>query len=137
MRHGSCELPGTLNHKHSPPVAVTCVRAEPGVLAMAEVVGGLPDSAEYLAIEHKRRPAHAGGQGALAGLTRTVREAREGSRNQALYWAGCRASEHINAGELDEHTSRAELHDAALAAGLDEGEIEATPQSALARTETA
>jgi hypothetical protein len=73
----------------------------------------------------------------LEGLARTVAEAREGGRNAALYWAACRAFEHVAAGELDERHALDELSMAALATGLGGGEIRATIGSAERTTREA
>ncbi len=67
----------------------------------------------------------------LAGLARVVQEAQQGQRNHCLFWAACRLRERIDAGELDYAAGRSALHDAALAAGLDDHEIVATLRSAL------
>ena len=64
----------------------------------------------------------------LEGLVRTVETAQPGGRNDALYWASCRAA------ELDatEHgAAAAALLDAALTAGLTESEVRRTIASAL------
>jgi hypothetical protein len=128
---------GTLNHKHSPPTAVVCVGLKPDTFTLPEVVRGLQDTTEYLPNEQKSAPGGGAGSGTLTGLARTVREAREGNRNAALYWSARRAREQIEAGELDEHGARTELHEAALVAGLDEREIEATLRSAFDGREAA
>lgn len=122
---------GSFNHKRSPPVPVVCVRLETDVFTITEVVGGGPDSREYVAAEPPTRSLCRVGPGTLEGLARTVREARPGSRNNILYWAGRRAREHIDSAQLDEHAVRDVLRDSALVAGLGEDGIAATLRSAL------
>jgi hypothetical protein len=108
------------------------VRLELETFALAEVVGGLHDAPEYLQpLARERRRVVADLRVALDGLARTVAAARPGNRNNALYWATCRAQERLDAGEGDPATIRATLRDAALAAGLTEHEAEATLRSAL------
>lgn len=123
---------GSLNHKHRPPARVECSRLELETFALAEVVGGLRDAAEYLQPQpRERRRIVADLPVALDGLARTVAAARPGNRNNALHWAACRARERLDVGEGDPATIRATLRDAALAAGLTEHEVEATLRSAL------
>jgi hypothetical protein len=123
---------GSLNHKHQPPAPVECVRLELETFALAKVVGGLHDAPGYLQpIARERRLVVADLPVALDGLVRTIAAARPGNRNNALYWATCRARERLDAGEGDPATIRAALRNAALAAGLTEHEVEATLRSAL------
>lgn len=64
--------------------------------------------------------------GGAAGLVRTVADAGEGNRNQALFWAACRVfTEHCG-----DPTVLAELTAAAAAAGLSAAETEQTIRSA-------
>lgn len=65
--------------------------------------------------------------GRLDGLVRTVRDAREGTRNKALFWAACRMQEHELAGTAPHWRA---LEEAALDAGLPAAEIWATIRSA-------
>jgi Bifunctional DNA primase/polymerase, N-terminal len=67
----------------------------------------------------------------LAGLVHTVETAPQGQRNDALFWAACRAAEIDGAGR-DE--SCAALLDAALTAGLPEREARKTIASAMGGT---
>ncbi len=125
---------GTLNHKHDPARAVACTRLELQTFDALEVVGKLPDSSHYA----RRRPQVAPGQTAppervLDGLARTVREAQEGNRNAALFWATCRCAERVDAGELEEATALPVIHQAALDAGLPDAEIRATIRSGLSQ----
>ena len=64
-----------------------------------------------------------------------VRTAPEGERNVTLNTAAFKLAQLVAGGDLDEHTTRDMLRDAALAAGLDDGsepdEIEATLASAF------
>lgn len=72
-----------------------------------------------------RSPSTGGGD-RDAGLIRTVADAREGSRNQFLYWAACRAHERGSPPAL-----LAELLAAAMNTGLSESEARQTIQSAV------
>ena len=126
---------GTVNRKHSPPRPVVCTRLELDVFRFERVVGGLPDDRGYT--PPARPPANtprpfARGNASrlLDGLARTVRDARPGNRNHALYWAACRVAEH----DLDRDQARDALRDAAVDAGLGEPEIVATLRSALDST---
>ena len=74
-------------------------------------------------------PRRGGGLPArLAGLVRTVETALPGGRNDALYWAACRAAELEDAGP---EPVTAELLAAALTAGLTEREARRTIASAM------
>jgi hypothetical protein len=66
--------------------------------------------------------------GRLAGLVRTVEAAQPGQRNDALYWAACRAAE-LNGADHGAVTKA--LVAAALTAGLPEREARRTIASAL------
>lgn len=68
---------------------------------------------------------------ALRGLVRTVSTAQTGNRNHALYYAGCRAAEHVNAGRLDYGHAWRQLVDAALSTGLKPQEVAKTLKSAM------
>jgi Bifunctional DNA primase/polymerase, N-terminal len=70
-------------------------------------------------------------QASLAGILRHLRSAREGNRNSALHWAGCRFAEAIQKKLLFEEDARALLLEAALDAGLPEREAAATISSAF------
>jgi hypothetical protein len=78
------------------------------------------------------RPARAqvapGSPGRLGGLVRIVETAKPGGRNDALYWASCRAAE-LDGAELG--AAAAALLDAALTAGLTESEARRTIASAM------
>ena len=69
--------------------------------------------------------------GRLSGLLRTVEGAPQGQRNDALYWAACRASEMVAAGEAGADGVTAFLVSAAAAAGLSESEARKTVASGL------
>jgi hypothetical protein len=56
-----------------------------------------------------------------------------GERNNALYWASCRAAEMVAAGELDQATAIRVLTEAGEATGLGPGAVAATIDSALRR----
>jgi RepB DNA-primase from phage plasmid len=120
---------GTLNHKHKPPAPVTCTRLELDVFTVDQVVGELPDTSHYTRRPTVERPAASDPSRLLAGVARTVAEAHEGNRNAALFWAACRAAEHV--GELDVEEALSELRAAAAHAGLGEVEIERTLRSGL------
>jgi Bifunctional DNA primase/polymerase, N-terminal len=75
-----------------------------------------------------RAPAPPGSPGRLAGLVRTVETAQLGGRNDALYWAACRAAEL----DGDDHAAAGSaLLEAALTAGLTEPEARRTIASAM------
>ncbi len=69
----------------------------------------------------------------LAGLVRTVLDAPEGSRNDKLFWAGCRLAEHVAAGRLHLDVGAAALIDAAWQIGLSDTEANRTLDSAIRR----
>jgi hypothetical protein len=69
--------------------------------------------------------------GRLSGLLRTVESAPVGRRNDALFWASCRAAEMIAEGRLAPDSAAGQLADAAAAAGLPEPEARRTITSAL------
>jgi hypothetical protein len=125
---------GSLNHKHTPPREVVCTRLERETFEVREVVGSLPDDPRYLrrAAPPRRRTAdHAPSPARLLdGLAGVVRATAEGGRNHALFWAACRATEHVDAGTLDEAQAFGELHQAGLDVGLPEHEVESTLRSA-------
>lgn len=123
---------GSFNHKHDPPRPVVCVRLELQVYTLAQVVRGLPDDRAYVSPARPRPAARGERGGLLDGLLRTVEQAQVGERNASLFWAACRAAEHVAAGELDAGEAYAWLRDVALAAGLVEREIEGTLRSASA-----
>lgn len=129
---------GTLNWKHSPPRPVVCTRLEAHVFTFDQVVGGLPDPAS--ASRPPRRPpppSTTDPHARLAPLVRTVRDAPEGTRNARLFWAACRAFEHVDTGDLDAGDVDEELRDAALLTGLPAPEIDRTLQSARAASRSA
>ncbi len=69
----------------------------------------------------------------LAGLVRTVAEAPKGTRNERLFWAAAKLSEHVVTGRLSLDDRAAALLDAAHTAGLSETEADRTIRSALRR----
>jgi hypothetical protein len=124
---------GSLNHKWAPPREVVCTRLERETFEVREVVGSLPDDPRYLrrAVPARRRTAnHASNSRVLDGLAGVVRSTPEGGRNHALFWAACRAAEHVDAGTLDEARAFGELQQAGLDVGLPEHEVETTLRSA-------
>ncbi|WP_405474798.1 bifunctional DNA primase/polymerase [Streptomyces canus] len=66
----------------------------------------------------------------LDGLVNFVLRSRPGSRNGALYWAACRAWEHVADGHLAAGDVEAELIGAAIQIGLSEAEAHRTVASA-------
>jgi hypothetical protein len=70
--------------------------------------------------------------GALRGLVRVVLDATpECDRNSRLFWAACRCSELVSAGQVDEVTATSVLVDAAARTGLPEAEARRTVASGL------
>lgn len=70
--------------------------------------------------------------GALRGLVRVVLDATpERDRNSRLFWAACRCSELVSAGQVDEVTATSVLVDAAARTGLPEAEARRTVASGL------
>jgi hypothetical protein len=67
----------------------------------------------------------------LAGLLRTVEQARPGTRNETLFWAASRASEMAGEGKADARDVAGQLVSAALSAGLPEDEARRTITSAM------
>jgi hypothetical protein len=68
------------------------------------------------------------------GIIRTVLDAKEGERNRLLFWASCRASEMVLAGDLDRAAAVRvfdALRDAAAEVGLHQREIDRTITSAM------
>ncbi len=126
---------GTLNFKHGAPRPVVCTRLELDVFTVADVVGHLPDDRAYVAPPKPLRVAYsaADASNALDGLVRKVAENSPDSknRNNALYRAGCRLREHVDAGGVAEHEGREALRAAGLSTGLPEVEVERTLDSAL------
>jgi hypothetical protein len=74
------------------------------------------------------------GGSALVGLVRLVLDAKEGQRNDRLYWSACKAFEHAAAGRLDADAAERALVRAAVEAGLPEPEAERTVASARGTT---
>jgi hypothetical protein len=124
---------GSLNHKHVPPREVRCTRLELDVFTFEQVVGELPDTDHYTPRVRsvEKRPTSDDAPRVLAGLARTVAEAPQGNRNNALYWAARRVRDHVDCGELDVCEASAELRSAAECAGLPEFEIARTISSAM------
>ena len=67
----------------------------------------------------------------LVPLMRVIENAREGQRNSLLYWAACRAKEHIEAGRLKREEVEEHLAKSGDYVGLEKKEIAATIKSAL------
>jgi hypothetical protein len=70
----------------------------------------------------------------LRGLTRTVAQAPVGRRNNALFWAACRAGEALRDGRATENFVVDVLFAAAAHAGLSTVEAERTIQSGMRRS---
>jgi Bifunctional DNA primase/polymerase, N-terminal len=73
------------------------------------------------------------GGGWWRGLVRVVAGAPEGQRNQALFWAACRAGEAVHAGKAPREWIADLLVEAAARAGLAAPEAQRTVHSGLAR----
>jgi hypothetical protein len=71
-----------------------------------------------------------GDEHAIAGIVRTVRDAREGARNGLLFWGANRLRERCLAGGLTSGRAEVLLFEAARAAGLNVREIISTIDSA-------
>jgi hypothetical protein len=69
----------------------------------------------------------------LCGLIRTIADAREGERNQIVFWAGCRLAEMVLAGELTHGDAIGLGLEAAARAGLPPQEARSTLRSAFRR----
>jgi hypothetical protein len=118
-------VPGTLNRKHDPPRPVRCLRLELDVFRASEVVGHLADEPA----RKRPRTIRASG-GSFEKVAAVVRHAPVGDRNNALNWAAFVAGARV-AQTGGEEQARAELHDAAIAVGLDERETLRTVESGL------
>ncbi len=70
----------------------------------------------------------------IAGLARSVAEARTGERNATLFWAVCRAAELINAGLISSDAALAALAASGSVCGLRDSEVRATIKSGLTAT---
>jgi hypothetical protein len=119
----------SFNSKRPDPWLVKCLHWDTTTFTAREIVGGLPDAEQVLPTRRPVHPPRSASPASVAGLIATVAGAQPGNRNRSLFWAACRVRDHR--GDLDEHQAREALRDAALAAGLDEREIEATLRSAL------
>lgn len=75
---------------------------------------------------------HGQARSILTGLVATVLDGREGTRNSRLYWASCRAGEHIADGRLARLQAVAALGRAGRDCGLDDRECQRTITSGLA-----
>jgi len=64
----------------------------------------------------------AGDNADIAGIVRFATSAREGTRNQSLFWAGCRLAERVRDRRLSRSEAERLLLDAARDIGLDERE---------------
>lgn len=71
------------------------------------------------------------GNGTLSGLVRTILEAKEGGRNDALNWSAYKAGQDVTAGRLQLNEVVAALDSAARQIGLTDPEISKTIASAL------
>jgi hypothetical protein len=77
--------------------------------------------------------AAANADSVLAGLVRTVLDAPQGTRNDKLFWSGCRLAEHVAAGRLHLDTGAAALIAAARQVGLTDTDAHRTLDSAIRR----
>jgi hypothetical protein len=69
--------------------------------------------------------------GSIRGALRVLAEAREGERNQALFWASCRMGEAIRAGTITENEALALLTSVGRQRGLLDREILRTARSGI------
>jgi hypothetical protein len=122
---------GGLNHKHTPPAVVTCVRLEPDAFTVRDIVGSLPDDPSEVPQPRREFSPSSDGPTSVDGLVRSVAEAPEGARNNVLNWAAYKAAKDAAQGRVDLLDAAARLRDAALIAGLDEREAETTLWSGL------
>ncbi|MCM3886648.1 bifunctional DNA primase/polymerase [Frankia sp. R82] len=79
----------------------------------------------------RARGRRGGPDAVLVGLVDVVLAASEGERNGRLFWAACRAGEHIARGEMNGALAVAALADAARQVGLGDREIDGTLRSAM------
>jgi hypothetical protein len=128
-----CELKGRGGYVVAPPSVHPS-----GVEYVGQLppVGELPGVPQWLAELVPARPAQpirtrlsGDPSRIIEGLARTVRTAETGNRNRSLYWSVCRAAEHAHVGQVNEDEALSHLRAAALEAGLDQDEIEATIRS--------
>ncbi|TCJ36875.1 bifunctional DNA primase/polymerase [Parafrankia sp. BMG5.11] len=113
-----------------------------------QTLAALPEWVRALAAPPKpvrfARPAPVGASpnGLLASLVQVVMDGIKGTEgkdgipgdvNNRLYWAACRAGEHVDAGRLTKHVVVAALTGAAEAKNLPTGEAARTIQSGLGR----
>jgi hypothetical protein len=120
------------------PAAGLEVIADPGSRAWPEWLPTEPPPAPALSISHRALAARPGDLRPLVnrtlGIIGKVLDAREGERNRVLFWASCRASEMVLAGELDRAAAAKvfdALRDAAAEVGLTQREIDRTITSAM------
>ena len=76
----------------------------------------------------RHHPKHA--EKAIDGVLRHVSTAREGERNQILFWGACRLRERVDAGQLGQGEATALLVNAARVVGLQDNEAQRTISSA-------
>lgn len=101
----------------------------PAWLAERAAPAPAPDETSTTATSRSPAPTRA----RLVGLVAEVLSAPLGRRNNTLFWASCRASEMVAAGEVDVGAVRNLLLRAAAETGLGSAEAERTIRSALAR----
>jgi hypothetical protein len=83
---------------------------------------------------HPRRDATGSNAGRFDALTRTVRNAAEGTRHRALFWAACRAGEMVAKGSIGAEAAAANLARAAIeGGGRDLKNAEATARDGIVR----
>jgi hypothetical protein len=85
--------------------------------------------------EPSPNPATPQGEGLLyarlRGIVAAVVDAKQGERNNTLYWASCRLAELVSDGQIEQATAEDMLARAGEAAGLGSTEVEATVASGL------
>jgi len=70
-------------------------------------------------------------ESAMRGLMRRLVCAATGERNAVLFWASCRAGEHIRSGRVREEYARQCLFEAAMHVGLPQSEVKKTIESGI------
>lgn len=117
-------------------------RYEPVDVSMAPapapgwLVSALRDTSPAATHPPATPPAPGAGYDPIEPLARHVRAAAVGERNSRLFWAACRAGEHIAAGRATQETATAALLDAARSVGLGDREAAATITSGIRRATT-
>lgn len=123
------------------PLFLGCADPLPERLALvpgARSVAVVPAPAMLLPVRTPTAPRPGVGRGddaaRLEGLSRVVRDASEGTRHRALYWAACRAGEMVAEGTLGPDAAASRLAGAAMdGGGKDRRNAEATARDGVRR----